>query len=29
MFDKNIYIKIMRKNTFLFVLFEKKRIFVE
>jgi len=28
MFDKNIYIKIMRKNTFLFVLFEKKRIFV-
>ncbi len=28
MFDKNIYIKIMIKNTFLFVLFEKKRIFV-
>ena len=28
MLDKNIYIKIMRKNTFLFVLFEKKRIFV-
>ncbi len=28
MFDKNIYIKIMRKNTILFVLFEKKRIFV-
>ncbi len=28
MFDKNIYIKIMRKNTLLFVLFEKKRIFV-
>ena len=29
MLDKNIYIKIMRKNTLLFVLFEKKRIFVE
>ena len=28
MFDKNICIKIMRKNTLLFVLFEKKRIFV-
>ena len=28
MLDKNIYIKIMRKNTLLFVLFEKKRIFV-
>ncbi len=28
MLDKNICIKIMRKNTFLFVLFEKKRIFV-
>lgn len=28
MFDKNIYIKIMRKNTLLFVLFKKKRIFV-
>ncbi|GEM_PF-1274959 len=28
MFDKNIYIKIMIKNTILFVLFEKKRIFV-
>ena len=23
MLDKNIYIKIMRKNTLLFVLFEK------
>jgi len=29
MLDKNIYIKIMRKNTILFVLFKKKRIFVE
>lgn len=29
MFDKNIYIKIMIKKTLLFVLFEKKRIFVE
>ena len=29
MLDKNICIKIMRKNTLLFVLFEKKRIFVE
>lgn len=28
MFDKNIYIKIMIKKTLLFVLFEKKRIFV-
>ena len=28
MLDKNIYIKIMRKNTLLFVLFEKKSIFV-
>ncbi len=28
MFDKNIYIKRMRKNTLLFVLFKKKRIFV-
>lgn len=28
MLDKNIYIKIMRKKTILFVLFEKKRIFV-
>ena len=28
MLDKNIYIKIMRKNTLLFVLFEKKCIFV-
>lgn len=28
MLDKNIYIKIMIKNTLLFVLFEKKRIFV-
>lgn len=28
MLDKNIYIKIMRKNTLLFVLFDKKRIFV-
>ena len=28
MFDKNIYIKRMRKNTILFVLFKKKRIFV-
>ena len=28
MSDKNIYIKIMRKNTILFVLFKKKRIFV-
>jgi len=28
MLDKNICIKIMRKNTLLFVLFEKKRIFV-
>ncbi len=28
MLDKNIYIKIMRKNTILFVLFKKKRIFV-
>jgi len=28
MLDKNIYIKIMRKNTLLFVLFKKKRIFV-
>lgn len=28
MLDKNIYIKIIRKNTLLFVLFKKKRIFV-
>lgn len=28
MLDKNICIKIMRKNTLLFVLFKKKRIFV-
>ena len=28
MFDKNIYIKIMIKNTILFVLSKKKRIFV-
>ena len=28
MLDKNIYIKIMIKNTLLFVLFKKKRIFV-
>ena len=28
MLDKNIYIKIMRKNTILFVLFKKKRIFM-
>ena len=28
MLYKNIYIKIMIKNTLFFVLFEKKRIFV-
>ena len=28
MFDKNIFVVRDKKNTFLFVLFNKKRIFV-